>query len=315
LIPVAAEAHHGVASLGVAGLEGPGAPLETSTSATLPANGWLVYGKLDYASFEKFTPERDDEGDYNAFWMYSLGYGVRSWLSLYGFIPFSSKVLEDNSYNTTGFTDISLMGVFGFKYDEGLKLMPNDESLDDMEDWHFTLYGGLTLPTGNANIQDSDGNIDPGMSLGFGRPAYQAGVTTTKFFAGWFTYVLEGSYIGFTEYEYDDGSKVQFGGEIRVNNAFVAKLYTKTDSKFRFDGILEATYLNLGRDKLNGEGELATGGDMLYLVPGFRVFYKHTSFAGGIKLPVWTDLNEDEFQQGAEGKENYRAIFTLSVLL
>lgn len=310
-----ASAHHGVASLGVAGLEGPGAPLETSTSATLPRNGWLIYGKVDYASFEKFTPERDDEGDYNAFWMYSIGYGVRSWLSLYGFVPFYSKVVEDNSYNTAGFADISLMGVFGFKYDEGLKLMRDTESLDDIEDWHFTLYGGFSLPTGNANIKDSDGAIDPGMSLGFGRPAYQAGFTTTKLLADRFTYVLEGSYIGFTEYEYDDGGKVQFGEELRLNNAFVAKLLTKPSAKFRLDGILEAGYLSLGRDKLDGEGEPATGGNMLYVVPGLRVFYKNTSLAGGVKLPAWTDLNEDALQQGAEGKEIYRVIVTLSVLL
>jgi len=133
MTPVFGHAHHGVASLGVAGLEGPGAPLETSTSATLPRNGFLIYGKVDYASFEKFTPERDDEGEYNAFWMYSIGYGVRSWLSLYCFVPFYSKVVEDNSFNTTGFADISLMGVFGFKFDEGLKLTPDNESLDDME--------------------------------------------------------------------------------------------------------------------------------------------------------------------------------------
>ena len=29
----------------------------------------------------------------------------------------------------------------------------------------------------------------------------------------------------------------------------------------------------------------------------------------------WTDLNEEDDQQGAEGKEDYRAIFTFSVLL
>jgi hypothetical protein len=84
---------------------------------------------------------------------------------------------------------------------------------------------------------------------------HQVGFTTTKLFADRFTYVLETSYIGFTEYEYDDGTKVQFGEEYRLNNAFV------------------------------------------------------------LKLPTWTDLNENEFQQGAEGKENYRAIVTLSVLL
>jgi len=32
-------AHHGVASLGAAGLEGPGAPIETSSSSTLPQRG------------------------------------------------------------------------------------------------------------------------------------------------------------------------------------------------------------------------------------------------------------------------------------
>ena len=60
-------AHHGVASLGVAGLEGPGAPIETSNSATLPKGGGLAYMKLDYASFKKYTSERDDEVKSNAF--------------------------------------------------------------------------------------------------------------------------------------------------------------------------------------------------------------------------------------------------------
>lgn len=44
-----AVAHHGVASLGTAGLEGPGAPVETSSSATLPQGKWLAYLKLDHA--------------------------------------------------------------------------------------------------------------------------------------------------------------------------------------------------------------------------------------------------------------------------
>ena len=38
-----AAGHHGVASLGVAGLEGPGAPIETSSSATLPSGSFLGY--------------------------------------------------------------------------------------------------------------------------------------------------------------------------------------------------------------------------------------------------------------------------------
>jgi hypothetical protein len=308
-------AHHGVASLGVAGLQGPGAPLETSTSATLPRGGFLLYGKLDYAKFEKFTPEVDDESDYNAFWMYSLGYGVRSWFSLYGFVPFSTKTVENNSYNTSGFADLSVMGVFGFKFDEGFKLVPENESLDDLEDWHFTAYGGFSLPTGNADITDSSGNIDPGMSLGFGQPSYQGGVTATKPFAGRLTGVLEASYIAFSEYEYADGDKTKFGSESRLNGALVGRLFIDQPSKFRLDACLETGFLRLGRDELNGEGELATGGDMLYFTPGLRIFLKSASVAAGVKFPVWTDLNEEDEQQGAEGKEKYRALVSFSVLL
>ncbi len=62
------------------------------------------------------------------------------------------------------------------------------------------------------------------------------------------------------------------------------------EAKFRFDWILEANYLDLGRDVADGVAAL------------------------GVKVPVWTDLNEDEVQQGAEGKEDYRLEFTLSIL-
>ncbi len=315
LLPAAAFGHHGVASLGIAGLEGPGAPIETSSSATLPEGSVLGYVKLDYAKFERYTEARDDEGDYNAFWMYGAGYGVKSWLSVYLFAPFYTKKVEDNRYNTSGFADLSAMGVFGFKYDEGFRLTPANESLDDLEDWHFTFYGGLTIPTGDENIRTSDGEIDPGMSLGFGKPSYSIGFTTTKQVASRLTWVFDTSFITFTENEYDDGSKVRFGDEIRLNTAASLRLLTHARSKFRLDGNLEANYLKLGRDELCGEGEDATGGAMIYAVPGVRAYYKNTSIGLGVKVPAWTDLNEEDDQQGAEGKEDYRAIFTFSVLL
>ena len=307
-------AHHGVASLGLGGIEGPGAPVETSNSATLPEGSLLAYLKLDYADFKLKTPERDDEGKFNAFWLYGLGYGFKSWLSGYIFVPFYSKVVEDNSFNTSGFADISLMGVFGFKYDEGFMRVPKSESLDDLEDWHFTIYGGLTLPTGNANIRDAEGNIDPGQSLGFGKPAYQMGFTGTKQFTYRDTFVFDVSYIWFNEYEYDDSSTMKFGSESRVNLALVHKFYTNTKAQFRFDGILETNILNLGRDRADGMDEIATGGGMLYIQPGMRVYIKTVSAALGIKIPALTGLNEEDLQQGAEGTERYRLEFTFSAL-
>ena len=47
LVPVNAVGHHGVATLGAAGIEGPGAPVETSSSRTLPADESLAYLEFD----------------------------------------------------------------------------------------------------------------------------------------------------------------------------------------------------------------------------------------------------------------------------
>lgn len=311
--PVAA--HHGVASLGVAGLEGPGAPVESSSSATLPAGAWLGYAKLDYARFETRTPERDDEGDVNAFWMYGLGFGVTPSFSMYAFVPFSTKRTEDNSFTTSGFADPSVMGVLGFKWDGGLKWIPARESLDEMEDWHFTFYGGLSLPLGDENVRDAEGNIDPGMSLGFGQPSYSAGWTATRQWASRLTTTLDASFIGFSEHDYADGSSVRFGDEKRLNAAGSWRLFTQASHRLRVDFNLELNYLSLGRDELEGAGEAATGGEMLYVVPGARVFFHNTSMGMGVKVPTWTDLNESDDQQGAEGGEDYRLILSFSALM
>jgi hypothetical protein len=314
LLPGVAAAHHGVASLGVAGLEGPGAPIETSSSATLPRRGFLAYLKLDHAKFEKLTSARDDETDHNSFWIFGLGYGFTSYLSAYLFLPYNIKVLEDDSFNTAGLADIAITGILGFKYDDGLQLVPESESLDDLEDWHFTLNGGMSLPTGDANLRDSQGEIDPGMSRGFGKPSFNVGFTATKPICERLTWIGETSYQHFLEYEYDDGNRTRFGGEYRLNTALSYRLLTIPRWKLRLDANLEALYLRLGRDETNGVGEFATGGHILYLLPGLRGYWRSVSLGLGVKLPAWTHLNEENAQQGAEGKEDYRLIFTLSLL-
>lgn len=310
---MSAQAHHGVASLGAAGLKGPGAPIETTVSAPLPQGSWLGYMKSDYANFKKKTAERDDETDYYSFWMYGLGYGFKPWLSGYVFLPYFNKVKEDNSYNTSGFADVAVMGVIGFKYDDGFKLIPKDESLDDYEDWHFTTFGGLTLPTGNANEADANGVIDPGFSLGFGKPSYMVGASATKMI-GRHTFNFDSSYNWFTENTYSDQSTMRFGAETRANVAYVNRLHINADKKTRLDGILEANYLGLGRDRANGMDERATGGKILYATPGLRYYIKNISFGIGLKVPAWKSLNEESEQQGAEGTEKYRALFTFSTL-
>lgn len=314
-MPVQVYAHHGVAGLGVTGIKGPGAPTESATSYTLPDDKTLLFFKLDHANYEKFdTDSTNPENEYANFYIAGLGYGFSSWFSGYLFVPFNSKVDEAGGFDTHGFSDISLFGQFGFKYDEGFQLIPETESLDDFEDWHFTLFGGLTFPTGNPNLRDSSGAIDPGKSTGFGKPSYMVGVTATKVVLPQLTFNQEISYLGFQEYFYDDGNRTKFGSEFRANSAFIYRLFTDMKNQLRLDLALEGQYLRLGRDRTNNVGEFATGGDMLFVLPGMRLYWKNYSAAVGFKSVIWKNLNEQSQQQGGEGTEDFRVIFTLSTL-
>lgn len=207
------------------------------------------------------------------------------------------------------------MGVVGFKYDNGLLRVPANESLDDLMDWHFTLYGGLSLPTGDANHQvGSPPAIDPGKALGFGKSSFSYGLTATKQVNDNATLVFEAGQIRFQTYEYDDGNRVRFGTETRLNTALSYRLMQNPETRFRLDGNVELNFLRLGRDVENGVGAAATGGDMVYGVLGARLYKDNLSLGVALKKPIWTDLNEEPQQQGAEGKEQYRFIVTLSAL-
>lgn len=321
LAPLVALAHHGVAGLGAASLEGPGAPIEQSSSATLPKGKVFTYFKVDYADWKTYTPPKDDEAASATFWMAGLGYGVTPWLSVYAFLPYHDKVDEDGFFNTSGFADASVNATLGFKYDNGFHLVPEKESLDDLEDWHFTLYAGATLPTGNPNLRDPDGNIDPGKSTGFGEPAWTLGATASKMLDERTTLNLDISNLWFQSHTYDadpahndEPFSARFGDEFRFNTALIYRMYINPEQRLRFDGLVELNYLHLGRDSEEGVAEQATGGQMLYVMPGVRAYWNNLSFALGVKLPAWTDLNEEPDQQGGEGKENYRIIFSLSAL-
>ncbi len=312
LLPIAATAHHGVAGLGAAGLNGPGAPIEATTSAVLPAGSNLVYGKLDYARYDRFD-RTEPEGDYDQFWMAGYGRGFTPWFSGYLFVPYHVKV-EDGGYDTHGFADISLFGQLGFKYDEGFRLMPETQSLDDFEDWQFSIFAGMTLPTGDANLKAERDDFDPGKATGFGNPSYMLGTTATRLLSPRLTFNVEASWVGFNSYTYDDNVKRRFGTEKRLNTGLVYRAGTNPDRAMRLDFSLEAQYLDLGRDTEEGVGEAATGGRMIYALPGARLSWDTLSLGLGVKMPVWTNLNEEGQQQGAEGKEDYRVIVTASML-
>ncbi|MBS1187151.1 MAG: hypothetical protein H6R04_1169 [Burkholderiaceae bacterium] len=320
----AAYAHHGVAGVGAAALEGPGAPVESASSAVLPEGKVLLYAKLDHARFKSVNPS-DTQVNYNQFWMAGVGYGFTPWFSAYAFAPYNRKIdtaepagAATPKFNTSGLADMSLMGQIGFKYDKGFRLVPANESLDDLEDWHFTVYGGGSLPSGNPNLKNREGNIDPGKSTSFGKPDWSVGFTATKMLSSNLTFNTELSTIRFLKYRYradtahPNGFDAQFGAEDRLNLGLAYRVYTNPAQKLRVDFSLETQFLKIARDRENGIGQEATGGKILYLLPGIRVYKDNMSFAFGVKKVAWKRLNEDALQQGSEGKEKYRLILSAS---
>lgn len=311
---LSASAHHGVASLGVAGLEGPGAPLETTSSALIPKGTFLAYARAENIDYKLNTSAFDGEMQSHDYFSYTLGYGVSSYFNGYITMPYFTKK-EEGSVGTSGFHDVKLTAVLGFKYDDGFILNPETESLDDLEDWHFTSSFNFSLPTGDDDVKKTDGKLyNSGLQLSFAAPSFMLGLSATKWFGENSTLVFDGSYNSFLKGSYSDGSTTKFGDEIRLNTALAYKLYSNKAKKLRFDGTVEANYLNLGRDRANGIDEQATGGEILYSTVGVRVFYQNISATIGVKMPVWKDLNEASLQQGAEGNEKSRVVMTFSTL-
>lgn len=308
-----ASAHHGVAGVGAGGLEGPGSPIESATSAVLPEDSLLVYYKFDearYRTYSNTTPNLVS----SQYSMVGLGYGVTPWFSVYSFLPYNAKYQESGGQNSQGVADMSLLAQVGFTLNDGFKLIPKKESLDDLEDWHYSIFVGGTVPTGNANYFLGDGTIDPSMSLGFGNPSYTVGLTGSKIISPKWTLNLELSTLAFSNFTYANGDTVQFGQEKRLNTALTYAAWAAPEHKFRIDPVIEAQFLSIGRDTTNYQPDMGSGGQVVYIVPGARIYWGKSSFAVGVKTPVWNNLNESAMQQGSEGLELYRLIFSASYL-
>ncbi|MBI5528762.1 MAG: transporter [Deltaproteobacteria bacterium] len=314
MLPSAVDAHHGVASVGIAGPEGPGAAIETASSLTLPRNTLFFMLKNEHASFAKYGFAEPENKEYLSFCNAAVGFGVMPWLALYFFQPYNIKH-QDSLGTTSGFADTSVMLNFGFKYDEGFRLNPEKESIDELEDWHFSAFVSSSVPVGGTDLVDRRGGFwAPDMQGGFGSPSLGAGVAATKVFAGDFTYLGELSSQYFIEHEYSF-TTYQFGTELRLNNALVYKAFGK--GVFRTDVLAEVNLLNLMRDKeMDAAGKMkeldASGGLIAYASAGVRLYWGRVSAGFGAKKAFLSFLNEGEDQQGSEGLEDFRLMFTLS---
>lgn len=311
-IPGIAHAHHGVAAVGIASLEGPGAGLETTSPLTLPQNSLYLMFKEEHVSFQKFQFAEPYNKNTFDFYTLTVGYGITRYLSAYVFQPYSVKT-QDSLGTASGFADMNLMLSLGFKYDNGLLLIPEKETLDDLMDWHFSLSMASTIPVGNSARKDKSGNyFSPDMQNSFGSSSLSLSLAAMKQFNDDLTWLIEVSYHYFFEHKYP-WIRFQFGGEARLATSIVYRLVTK--GNLRLDVIGEASVLSIQRDRSNESGSMkdehASGGTIFYATAGLRLFYDRLSLGIGIKKAVQHSLSEVNEQQGVEGLENYRLFAVL----
>jgi hypothetical protein len=310
LFPLKVWAHHGGVSLPF----GPGTPIETASTLTLPEGGFVLYTRTEQVEWRKFQFAEPNNKSSFTFSNLGVSYGITPYLTGSFSVPYNIK-RQDSSGSNSGIGDIRFSGILGFHHEpgQGFKLNSAKEtaiSLEGVKKTFFTFYGGFTLPTGKSKME-LGGAVDPGMQPGFGSPSFTLGLNAGRALLRSLSLVADASFDIFTQR--DD---FKFGNEYRFNLAAVQELYGKPE-KFvaKIDGILELNFLHIARDEQGGQGLMATGGNILYVTPGMRFSFpklQNANLGLAVKIPVYRNLNEQDQQQGSEGLEKYRAIATLS---
>ncbi len=152
------------------------------------------------------------------------------------------------------------------------------------------VIGGVTLPTGDSNQLDSQGNPLPrGLQLGTGSVDLPLGLVFTAF----------KDRVGFNSdliYRFNNRSDgFRFGNETKVDLALGYRLFPSEYKSFR-DKVLSA-YLELNtqmsqRASLNRVEILDSGGTILFLTPGLQaVLHPRFLIETAFQIPMYQKLN------------------------
>jgi hypothetical protein len=321
LAPAFAWAHHG----GVTLAAGQGSPIETNAPLTLPQGGFVLSARVEQVPWKKYSFADPENKTSATFGTLGVSYGIAPYLTGSLFVPYTWKRQDGfSTVNDIGDPRIQLNIGFNHKPGQGVSLNRADDTAVSMEGTYTTYFAfwfAGTVPLGEyKHIRPGETEPDKGMQTGFGSPAFQFGAAVARNVTGSFGLIADVQYDVFTKKGNSAGPDLQdawkYGNELRLDLAGVCELYGKTEAFLtKVDGILELNFLSIARDELNGAGETASGGNILYLMPGMRFTFPalgNMNLGLGVKFPVWKNLNEQDQQQGSEGLERYRAIGTLT---
>lgn len=301
-------AHHG----GSSNSQGPGTPIETNTPLTLPQGGTVVFTRAELVNFRKFADFEPENVDNFKFLQLGVSHGITDYLTATAILPYNLKT-QDSLGTIQGVGDPRFLFTLGLNYspEEGLQLNTEEDTavnLGTSNKTYLGVIGGFSIPVGRTQI-DRGGGVDGGQQPGFGVPTATLGLTAMRGLSDRLSVAAETTVEIYAKGRGGD----RFGSEFRANLAGIYEIHADRDAWLqRVDGILELNYLHLSRDQTARVSELGTGGRILYLTPGVRMQMGDVNLGAGVKIPIVRGLNEQELQQGSEGLEKYRLIFTVS---
>ena len=221
---------------------------------------------------------------------FKFKYGFENDIELSAIVPYIKSHSSDitKSYKVEGIQDLQLMLRYGVM------------SQKKGDPFYLSIGFGVDLPTAQTN-KEFYSTVIPEKQLGTGSYDYIGHIGLTK--------LLQVSRID-ASIKYQQNNLGDNGfekGDLLSINAGYNYAFTKS-----FDLQLEIDAKFVQKNKTNGIENKASGGDTIYLTPGFHYrIIKPLSVGMVVPIVIKRDMNYDEVKKVAGLSENSRAVFKL----
>lgn len=185
---------------------------------------------------------------------------------------------EISTLNPDGVTDLWLSGKYRF-YRGPLG--------------QFAVFGGVKFPTGRFDVKNSAGErVEPSATAGSGSYDGLLGLAYSRFLTARITLDASAQYTLRTEADH-----FRLGDRIDAGLAFAYRFNEDIQAFPQVHAFAEANVRSLFKSHEDGASDPNTGGTVLFLTPGLRVFFaRNIAFTVSAPLPVAQDLNGEQLK-------------------
>lgn len=258
--------------------------INSNIGLTPSKNQLLVRSQVRFVKKSDDPTDKDrDREDFNI--PTTIIYGITEKAALFVTIPYVIKELESTESGSRrergdfGLGDITLLG----KYRIYTKDYPGKTS-------RLSILGGIKLPTGEDDEEDSFGRLPQNLQLGTGSSDPIIGAAYT-----WQTLDHEIDIDSTYKFNTEGANDFEFGDLLKYNIAYQRRvwpfelpeegLYSQLNLVFELNGQYQA------KNKADGVKIADSGGHTIFLSPGIQYVTERFILESSIQLPVIQDLN------------------------